>query len=585
MSIFKLSNLLLSKIILSIDDNGDIICLLLTCKRLYSQNNSSVRRSIQFKGIKPIKDNGQQSLRFRVTFNQFKLLSFNDILENSVSDQYVILPDVYYLSEYPKCIQDRISANRDNIKGISTALVNHDRSIVSAKKLCDKTWATLYKMSSIETLFINHQDVLDLGSISLLPNLQRLSMNATKLNLGPHPFLKYLTLDIATLCPLGDLGLDKFVSLTDLSFKNYFVTDVSGLLLPSNLTSLTLRLQEIPPPNAFLSLTSLVKLKIYLRWQPTIEQRCCIDLQSLCNLRSFMFCEVSNPTEYNENFPEIIVSPSIKILHLSSDYVQIPSQCRLPLLEKLNVNHRLLADEKVSTILLSSPKIKELVISSHCLEPIQANIIPPTIEKLTILKYTKRIILDQVVLPPSLTDLTILGPYEPIKLPKSLIKLRQELQQTFDQDALVSLSQHVDLKELVLISEKDKIVVLPSPYPPNLETLNLVEIFGDHTIQVPLTIKYLSIRLKRTPNTFIYSISSRITDPIISQQWLPMNTTHLTCTFTHHLRISFRLDQVINHTSVTNLYLIPSDQYITFHFTIQRLDSDNKNVLSTTTTI
>ncbi|EGG15320.1 hypothetical protein DFA_10154 [Cavenderia fasciculata] len=87
---------------------------------------------------------------------------------------------------------------------------------------------------------------------------------------------------------------------------------------------------------------------------------------------------------------------------------------------------------------------------------------------------------------------------------------------------------------------------------------------GDFTINVQPTIKYLSIPLNpiipttKTSNP-IYSISSRITITDQSQQqWLPTNTTHLTCYLKDHLQkpLTFRLDEIINHTNVRYLTLI-----------------------------
>ncbi|EGG19062.1 hypothetical protein DFA_02306 [Cavenderia fasciculata] len=181
-SILSLSNLLLLHIISDIEDNGDIVCLLLTCKKFY---HSGVRRSIQFKGIETINiEMGEISQQFKATATRFNLLSFKDILVNSISDQQVILSEKQGES-YPLWIKDCIyyTDNRIDSKtsNITTVLVNEDKHRVLN--------SLLYKIPSIETLFVNHNGTIDLGSISQLPNLQRLWAQAHLLKLGHHSSL------------------------------------------------------------------------------------------------------------------------------------------------------------------------------------------------------------------------------------------------------------------------------------------------------------------------------------------------------------------------------------------------------------
>ncbi|EGG19205.1 hypothetical protein DFA_02453 [Cavenderia fasciculata] len=594
-NLLSLSNLLLLHIISDIDSNVDIICLLLTCKKLYN-NRSGLRRSIQFKSIQVIDESnkGDISEQFKATATRFNLLSFKDILENSISDHQVIdhfEQGQQYLQKNnnnnncPQWIKDRISTlNRVDKSSITTALVS--RYDEFAKSLQDLS------SSSIETLFINQRfnSIVDLASISqLLPNLQRLAVRSSGLKLGPHPHLtlKSLRLDIGVgkPYPLIDLGLDKFVSLTELSFKSNCVVGIAKGLLPSSLTSLTLRLQEIPPRDTFLSLTLLVKLKIYLEHARIVDKtkEAFINLESLCHLKTLKFRNYIHEKNYYSI--EITVPPSIKILSLSSDCVRVPQRCVLPQLEKLVVYQGLLIDERVS--LSSCPKIKKLFIYWDKVMPSNFNmIIPETVERLSIEKFIcDQDILGQVVLPPSLTHLTINGDYEPVNLPQSVIKLKQ----MFDKDAISRSAQLGHLKKLVWIPGTN-CTNLPFTSPPNLETLNLFGIEGDYIIDhVPPTIKYLSIPLTKSfDDDSIFSITSRIPIPIPSQQpsqqppqqqlWLPSNTTHLSCLICHdeNSDVAFRLDEVINHTNVRYLTITYET---TLQFSIHRLDNENKNVL------
>ncbi|EGG24164.1 hypothetical protein DFA_06310 [Cavenderia fasciculata] len=487
MSLLRLSNLLLLHIISQIDDNIDTICLLLTCKQLY--RNGSVRRSTTFKGIEAITDKGQISKQFQATATRFKLNTFKDILENSISDQYVILEE---FNDYPQWIQQRITKYRADTSNITTFLMTY--YVPSSLQI-------LYNdVPSIETLFINNTHiVVDLGSISLLPRLERLSVHSVKeVKLGQHTTLKSMKLKVDTRCTLYDLGLTRFVSLTDLSFKNQFVSSMGPGLLPISLTSLTLKLNKTPPRDTFHSLKSLVKLKITLENVPKgeveEEQQAIIDLEHLPNLETFKLTDNKSYKKGKKYSIEMIVPPSIKILTIWSDWAQVPSQCVMPLLETIDVY-------KAS-----------------------------------------------------------------VSLPRGLEKL-----------TYWSLDPSCHL------------MTFPSNYPPNLETIDLLDIESNELVidNIPPPVTNLSIPLKRSGKLWSdYSITSKLTKAIVSQQqqWLPLNTTHLTCKlWVVSPKFVFRLDEVINHTNVRDLSIIIDDfshvPFPTYQFSIQRLDKDNNNVL------
>ncbi|EGG19136.1 hypothetical protein DFA_02383 [Cavenderia fasciculata] len=550
MSMYDLSNLLLSQIITEIEDNVDIICLLLTCKKLY--NNSSLKRSIQFKGVGEVinTEKGEVSQQFIATFSLFKLLSFKDILKNSISDQQAIFPELdqkeYKLGFY-------LNKDDKSSRNITTALV-HYLDVPTAIE-------SAYKIPSIETLFIDDEQsqVINLSSIQkFLPRLQRLSVSAGGLELGHCPSLKYLKLDTDTAFALADLALEKFESLTELSISCYYVSSMG--LFPSSLTSLTLGQIVIPPRDTFIALTSLVYLEIKLMldmFEGAVMQSE-INLSPLHKLETFKI----KGDCFNQSI-EITLPPSIKVLDLLVSCEQIPSKCKLLLLEKLNVSQSLLIEGGFS--MASSPLLKDLVITNcHVIMP--ANLIPPSVQKLVIDKSSEEDILGQVVFPPSLTHLTIKGDYcESIQhLPESLVKLNQVMTES---------------------------VYSSLPIDHQLEKLNLLDIIGDFKIDISSpSIKYLSIPLNPITNTTSdifssYSISSMITtlETITNQpkqQWLPPNTTHLSCYLKNHAYepLTFRLDEIVNHTNVRYLSLI-FDNHTTLQFSIQRLDSDNNNVL------
>ncbi|EGG17335.1 hypothetical protein DFA_08330 [Cavenderia fasciculata] len=106
--------------------------------------------------------NGHISVQFISATTLFKLNSFKDILENSISDQQVILPHInnntieyqYRFDDFPKWIKDGITAvkrdnnnnnNNNNKRNIKTALMTDYQPT---------TLQSLYEIPSIETLFI-----------------------------------------------------------------------------------------------------------------------------------------------------------------------------------------------------------------------------------------------------------------------------------------------------------------------------------------------------------------------------------------------------------------------------------------------
>ncbi|EGG19148.1 hypothetical protein DFA_02395 [Cavenderia fasciculata] len=499
---------------------------------------SSLKRLIQFKEIGgPITSKGEISQQFKATATRFKLKSFKDIMANSISNPQQ---------------NDWITSNREqDTSNIETVLVkDHEYKLIDSH---------LYNIPSIETLFISYQNLneLDLTSISRLPNLQRLSVRTIRVILGAHISLKSLKLCTNAVNSLINLDLTRFVSLTAFSSRG-LLSNIGAGSFPISITSLNLRSTDMLLRDTFLSLTSLVTLKIQLPIQQThnvTNQLPCIDLFNLNNLTKFRIKYFSQDPNYNI---EIRVPPSIKMLNLESRSVCIPSQYEMPLLEELYVQRSVLIVGKVS--LSSCPLIKLLSIG-HCFDAIPTNMIPSTIEKLRIYKHTNDNILEKVIFPSSLTHLSVLGIYiEPVQLPLTLIKLKQRINES-------SLHKNND------------------NYPPHLETLNFFDIQGDFKINIPPITKDLSISLNPNLDSNslqIYSISTRINKPTIdqSQQWLPINTTHLTCFLKdsrYYRMMAFRLDEVINHTNVR--YLTLSLYRSKLQFSIQRLDSDNKSVL------
>ncbi|EGG17447.1 hypothetical protein DFA_08442 [Cavenderia fasciculata] len=559
----------------SIDSNGDIVCLLLTCKKLYY--NSALKRSIQFKGIRPIND--RVTTTTTTTTSLFNINSFKDILENRGGGS-----------------ADQLAKGK-KVKATSLELVLVDSDTLSL----------------IEELVIDNgedeETIVDLGSISQLTRLRHLSVKAHKLILGPHPTLKSLTLD--TFYDI-DLESTKFVSLTELTFDSYFSGFRRGIF-PSSLTHLTVKPGEIPPRDTFLSLMSLEYLDIDLQGvsmddeddddddndDDEDERKEFLDLESLPNLKTLT---IFDDNTYNYGL-EISMPPSIEILLLHAECPRIPHRCPMPLLYDLYAPQSMLIGGRIS--LASSPLLKELTIDL-CVEPMPADfIVPSSVNNLAFIKYAdEEQILEHFVLPPTLTELSMHAEYEPVQqFPESLIKLTK----TINQDAL-PLPLPRQLKKLKCKSDgrddgpsdSDKPEsVLSLDYPSSLEKLNLIDVPWGYTLgtieNIP-SVKNLLIALRQPEKPWeisdypIFSIASRIsfgTDQPPSQQqqqWLSPNTTHLTCRFiTRQTKCLFRLDQIINHTNVRYLSIQIDDRRNhdkqPFQFSIQRLDPDNNNVL------
>ncbi|EGG19146.1 hypothetical protein DFA_02393 [Cavenderia fasciculata] len=529
---------------------------------MYCCQKFSLKSLIRFKDVQVIDTKKREvSQQFIATANRFNLNYFKDVLVNSIYDQHIIVFD------------NNTTENKADKSNIKTALVYYSESFDGE---CDLT--PIYDLPSIETLYINNQTKgsIDIGYYYPMPNLRRLSICAWEFNLDILQSLKYLKMESEMLCEFRCFELIKFKSLEELVFKSYMVNHLQMDQLPISLTYLSIKLMDIPYPNSFVSCKSLEKLKICIddsEFEEEDVEQLSIDLAGLPNLKSFKFMEEDSSDNLIDYCFEISLPPSIKILKIFTNHVQIPSKYPMPLLERLYVDQSLLSEGKVN--LSSSPSIKKLSLST-CYHPIRANTIP-SVEKLTIDKPLDFRIFGQVVFPPTLTHLSIKGNhYESFKLPESLIKLNQTIK-----IPPLSLPQH--LRQLDWKIKDTNNFVFPSSYPPHLETVNLIYLdAADFKIDIPPITKYLSIILNPNSSTqshLLFSISNRITKPSDqSKLWLPFNTTNLTvdlwCKLDFSKKLAFRLDEVINHTNVR--YLSISD---TLKFSIQRLDPENKSVL------
>ncbi|EGG19154.1 hypothetical protein DFA_02401 [Cavenderia fasciculata] len=262
---------------------------IVNCKKLYQ--NSSLKRLIRFKGLEIIdKDHTVISELFQAIVKRFNLLSFRDILLNSVADQHIILPDKDKTKKiiYPEWIKDHITAGNRGDKSngnITTAL--------------DYGFNDIYDIQSIETLYINQdKSKIDLGPISRLPNLQRLSVRCEDpFKLGQHTTLKSLELFTDAHYEIRDLKLTKLINVPQ---RDTFSTLKSLVELKIDMYPLEMELED----------DELSKLQF-------------IDLDGLPNLETFKYQEFY---DYSVDYSiEISLPPSLKILHLIYDHIQIPS--------------------------------------------------------------------------------------------------------------------------------------------------------------------------------------------------------------------------------------------------------------------
>ncbi|EGG17443.1 hypothetical protein DFA_08438 [Cavenderia fasciculata] len=598
-----LSNLLLSQIISEIDSNVDLICLLLTCKRLYS-NSSSLRDTIKFKEIRAITDKGHLSERFAATVNRFNLKAFKQVFENSVSDHFVSVDDDSMVASQllSSWISTRLTQKNASVKAALLVVGEPCVEELIGARLDDYINQRTSSLKSLghldlpttKELYIKYLNnlVLDLESVDLSPTVEHLSVFAYNVKIGSHQHVKTLTLNLTTplQIPLCELGLDRLSSLTTLSLKSDFVSKIKPGILPTSLTSLSLKARKIPSDDLFLPLKSLVHLKISYCCSMIMAEdskEYCVNLESLGSLVSFKFYEDDLDVDDRTRI-EVRPPPSLTNLCLLSPSVHIPSpRYSLPLLDRLSVPFGSLVGGKVS--LLSSPLLKTLIMTD-CDGIVPAGLIPQSVETVKICSGLQSNTLEPGSIPSSVTNLRLdLFHGSMTLLPESLTKLDMIRSMTEDTTTLTLPSQLQHIKWRSNWGARTLLLTLPTTYPVNLHTLNMLNLSGDYRVSVPPTITSLSIPLfekesieDRSDAITVFTIAKKIN--IINnlqqqQEWLPNSTTHLCCRLLkkRESTVNFRLDQVINQTNVKQLEFQLGGEI--YNFSIKRLDQQNKSVL------
>ncbi|EGG21021.1 hypothetical protein DFA_00890 [Cavenderia fasciculata] len=295
----QLPNIIILNIIKSVDNNVDLICLLLTCKRLYYNIRQQYSGTLQFRHIRYLLEYHQPNEWLIKSIKTFNLQSFKSLFNNALSNQILVSdnknkqsfnshlvnnnndnnnltippPDNISLTIYLSTKLDDIIApstttsidinSQVNTPLPSTLLQGIDNlrhlsistEYTSAERICKlpdtlKSFTIYYDKPSC----VEGGDVFPLGleTLSLSSNFEPITLNS--LGLGKLKSLK--SLDIAPVIITESLPL--FLSSPSSSSPS------SSYFLPISLTSLYIVFECTVPSNFFQSLVSLESITMRL---------------------------------------------------------------------------------------------------------------------------------------------------------------------------------------------------------------------------------------------------------------------------------------------------------------------------------
>ncbi|EGG19010.1 hypothetical protein DFA_02253 [Cavenderia fasciculata] len=620
--IYKLPNTVLLNIVNNVTDNVDLICLLLTCKKLYLHIRQHYSASLQFnKPLEYITSFGDHyDDHFINTLKQFSLVSFRSLFDNSLSNQIVISKDDgdspvsinnHRIKETTSSSSSRINDHQRR----ETSILVKDMSKIGGESLfvIPPNTTSIYLMEPIKSPtslpFLSHlyhsTDIkkMTVGRYRSTEELFKLPESLQSLHLTFNRpsclkrgdvfprHLETLELNEGTI-DLSDIRLDKLQSLKDLVL--FPVIHTLPGFLPVSLTSLSIEFTKEPPSNIFQSLVSLSKLTLYVTLDDALRQHSyAIDLTNLGSLKSFHF------------YPgESVANSSILRLPLSSslETLIIFNQCTLTNLSTLFFPTTLTSLDISVKLMLDMERVclpttlKKLTLAK-CNVTIPVGFIPANVNTLTI-KSDEDVGLLEGSIPSLVERLTLFGYNGPINsryLPNSIkflswnrIKDDHWLPERLDKLAWMDFD-----------STRPQII---SSYPSTIRSLDYSNLFGEFQIIVPPSLNSLYCSLRSTlsiDNVPIYSLTrSNLKMPKNDIDYdydydnyngqtflLPSNLKKLKIKLFHPSRdetLSFRLDDIINQTNIDQLSIYIHGRLL-FKTTIKRLDHQSVMLVNSKT--
>ncbi|EGG19191.1 hypothetical protein DFA_02439 [Cavenderia fasciculata] len=596
-----------------LDNNVDLICLLLTCKKFYY--NQLRERSIKFKHIVVVnhddqdedqqdKDKGHQFdtsyMDLVETVDQYRLHSFKDIFQNTLADHYFQVNDpmvqLRYYHDMPSWINKESSPSSSSSSSSSSYSEENPKTTVY---LVTQQYKTFNLPSTTQTMYFDlclsggfgRVDIpyavppnfmpSDLNRLVLrsdrskineytLPNsLKSLSLTLLNSNINdevdiPFPLcLEHLWIS-KRFSPLQNLKLNSLVSLRSLTVSGAIQLEKG--VLPSTLTKLDLpQCQQAPPDDFFYSLTNLVDLRVTIKRGAESEQqrpRVLFDLQNNPNLESFTLKEEFGFGMFDNDFEVLFSARPCKLKHLS-----IPKQTLVneypDTLESLEVALPALIKANVTTLPCS---LRSLWLGVYEV-PVPTNLIPDSVQHLTLhkLDLNTKIVSDGFTFPDSIKKLVLLNlphkEYVSLQLPKYLQQIK------WDWNKVPSkLPEH-------------RTTLKATHFPSTLESIDYSRLTMKCEIQLPTqsTISSLSIFFSWTEfvsRTTVFSLF-KVPGIALADQPFPPTIKHLKCVIggTPNEPFIFRLDEIFNRTNIDELQIqIRSN---TWNYSIRRLDATN----------
>ncbi|EGG20792.1 hypothetical protein DFA_00657 [Cavenderia fasciculata] len=583
-------------------DNVDLICMLLTCKKLYFNIRQQCNNTIRFKDIRLVDEKAYNYIWDRFVDKMGSCMpSFYNILQNTLSNQLVIADQQNEYASISKRFNnyhildnnDVMSANSTyyNTK-VETALLSN----VNVNTIGD--WSKLKLPTSTTTILIHHgQTPIEFPTdyFHHLPLIKRMVVECSQISLGGEgggsfpQTIKSLDLKVSSgptkellsglphgleslvfrfgrntaPIPFQDIPFNKMSS--SLTTLELYTTDLPPGILPTSLTRLTLSFNTSIPQDLFKSLTRLESLSIIAKRLGKQDQP--VDLQPLVSLKSFK-------TQFGPAMQFMLPQESLQHLTIDS-FTKIDS---IPeSLTSLNISLETMVHMLESEMHKLPTSLTKLKLNTYIPRLIPPGLIPNTIKYLQIEACT-------------LVEGSIPASVETLKVGESM-------------------TENVTLPDTIKhLSWKSEVSV---PLPKQLETLewtcNLLRWadkaydyshnFAPIISQLPTTLTSLAIQLPNfeslnNDQIRVYSLLDNIKSKTndgdddddnnddCNQLILPPHVTQLTCNIPlwFEYLLCFRLDEIINRTNVQELTLsFPVSHWV--QLVIKRLDNDNSNVM------
>ncbi|EGG15416.1 hypothetical protein DFA_10251 [Cavenderia fasciculata] len=592
----KLPTLILLDIISKINNNVDMICFLMTCKRLYHTIRCYKNTIIRFKGLKVV----------LVTRLSKCLLPFRHIVQHSLSNHLLLINQDYGSKPRPKgptkfhVIKANDFNNSIRNSDINSTYSYKDRdnnqydseemnmvenvqiSLAYTTNRGVKIDPYLKLPSSTRSLIIERLDDLDAPPLNHLPpSVKHVSLSCQEFNCEQDFIIPDTVESLAMytsnvrcttiklpsslkslvwgnsngpFLPLDQFQFNKLTSLTSLKMcVSQFGTSRS-ILLPPNLTSLNLTFKrdfDIPSPNLFQPLaSSLTNLELYgLFGAPYIP----INLQPLTRLKSVRILgkmTVSLP-----------VTPTLTHLDVYGSTIDLMPES----LESLEIgSYQLIIWYLENPVPLPST-LKHLSIVDS-LKNIPPRIMPPGLPSLQlVIDKDKQTNLDGLF-PPSLHTLCVSGRFSTdilSKIPNTIKSLEWERKKGNDDGVGTGIP-------LTLPNHLMELKWLPQ----NLsDVISFAQL--DHLTSLTIELPIFQLKNGKSLYSLININNNNIVKSIFNNNdmLLPNNIINLTLVINGSNNLCIRLDDIINGSYVEELTIQVNDsKWITF--SIRRFDDN-----------